>query len=62
MADKKLREFSYSPGYSDMRGAYHREFLKKNEKGEWVFVSEDCESINDPTIITTYGVSLEAVT
>ena len=55
-----LREFRYSPGYSDMRGARHEERLVKNENGTWTVVCRDRECHNEPTILTTYEVSPEA--
>lgn len=57
----KLRECSYSPGYGDMRGEIHSEVLKKNEEGNWQIVCRDRESLNRPTLITTYDVSEEAL-
>ncbi|MCR4656181.1 MAG: hypothetical protein K5770_08140 [Lachnospiraceae bacterium] len=56
-----LKEFEYSPGYSDMRGACHYESLRKNDKGEWVIISRDREDIANPTIVTTYAVSTESL-
>ncbi|MBQ7161446.1 MAG: hypothetical protein IJR90_07040 [Clostridia bacterium] len=49
-----LREFSYSPGYSDMRGAYHEQTLKKDESGRWVIICSDREYYNAPTVVKTY--------
>ncbi len=56
----KLREFRYSPGYSDMRGASHSERLKKNDQGSWVIVCSDRDSHNSPMISTVYATSPEA--
>ncbi|MBO7612751.1 MAG: hypothetical protein J6S81_02890 [Treponema sp.] len=56
-----LESFSYHPGYSDMDGAYHHEYLKKNEDGTWVIESNDRSEIGEPTIVTTYAVSSDAV-
>ena len=53
----ELREFSYYPGYSDMRGAYHYSSLKKDENGKWVIISSDRKSFDDALIVTTYAVS-----
>lgn len=53
----KLKSFSYSPGYSDMRGAYHRDSLEKNDDGKWVFISRKRECHSEPTAVTTYSVS-----
>ena len=55
-----LREFRYSPGYSDMRGARHEERLLKNEDGLWTVVCSDRECHNEPTVLTTYEVTAEA--
>ena len=55
----RLRECSYSPGYGDMRGEIHSEVLRKDENGKWQIISRDRESLNDPTVITTYAVTEE---
>ena len=54
-----LSEFTYSPGYSDMRGARHCERLAKDADGAWTLVCEDRESFDAPTVVTTYAVSAE---
>ena len=56
-----LYSFSYRPGYSDMNGAYHSEYLKKNEAGTWIIESNDREEIGEPTIVTTYAVDTAAL-
>lgn len=56
-----LKAYSYSPGYSDMRGAYHYLRLAQNKEGEWRIISEDREYYNAPTVITEYEVSKEDV-
>ncbi|MCR5322237.1 MAG: hypothetical protein K6E85_02985 [Lachnospiraceae bacterium] len=56
-----LIEFRYSPGYSDMNGASHSESLKKDENGKWLMTCRDCEEIGEPTLVTVYSVSDEAV-
>ena len=56
----KLMSFSYSPGYSDMMGAYHRDSLEKNDDGKWVFVCSNRECHSDPTAVATYSVSQES--
>lgn len=53
----ELVSFRYHPGYSDMRGGYHDESLEKNDNGDWVIVSTNQESLDAPTIVTTYAVS-----
>ena len=55
----ELDSFSYSPGYSDMRGASHRDTLEKNDAGEWVIVSRNREYHSAPFIVTTYAVDQE---
>lgn len=57
----ELKSFSYSPGYSDMAGACHYEDLQKDENGNWVIVSRNRESFDEPTIVTTYAVSEDAL-
>ncbi|MBR4462684.1 MAG: hypothetical protein IKS51_08910 [Erysipelotrichaceae bacterium] len=59
MKEIKLQKFTYSPGYSDMRGARHQEILHKNENGEWTITSEDCDCFSDPVRVTGYAVSAE---
>ena len=58
-AAAELKEFSYSPGYSDMNGAYHNDKLKKNENGEWIIESRNRDSFEEPEKVTTYAVSDE---
>lgn len=53
----KLVSFSYSPGYSDMEGAYHFDTLEKNGEGNWVVVLRDRDSIEEPLCVTTCSVS-----
>ena len=53
--------FSYSPGYSDMDGARHREDLEKDASGKWIITKEDRSSFEDPTIVTKYEVPDEEV-
>ena len=55
----KLASFSYSPGYSDMRGAYHRDSLERSDDGEWIFVSRSREYHSAPVIVSTYAVDKE---
>ena len=55
-----LLEFAYSPGYGDMNGASHYEKLCRNDAGEWIVVSRNRESLDEPMIETTYAVSAEA--
>ena len=59
--DAVLKEFYYSPGYSDMRGGSHREYLRKDEDGKWKIITEDRESFNKPTKVTVYAADEEAV-
>lgn len=56
---KVLSEFSYSPGYSDMRGARHGECLKK-DGGAWVIETADRDHFGAPTVVTKYAVADEA--
>ena len=55
-----LRSFSYSPGYCDMTGESHCTELKKNDDGEWVFISRDRDCHSDPFTVMTYSVSTES--
>ena len=55
-----LLEFAYSPGYGDMNGASHYEKLCRNDGGEWIIISRNRESFDEPLIETTYAVSAEA--
>ena len=57
----ELLEFRFSPGYGDMAGGYHNEDLSRDENGQWVIVSKDRTVFSDPTTVTTYAVSEEAV-
>lgn len=57
----KLKRFSYSPGYSDMRGAAHRMSLRRDPTGRWVLECRDRIVHNEPTTVTTYEVSDAAV-
>ena len=61
MNQRRLRECDYSPGYGDMRGEIHSEVLRKNNNGKWQIVRRDRESLNNPTIVTTFAVSEEAL-
>ena len=56
-----LDNFSYRPGYSDMDGAYHHEYLKQDEAGNWIIESNDRKEIGEPTIVTTYVVDTAAL-
>lgn len=56
---KELKDFRYSPGYCDMRGASHREVMKPDEKGVWTITSRDKEIWSDPMTVTVYEVSEE---
>ena len=56
-----LIKFSYSPGYSDMRGARHCESLQKNADGAWVVVCSDREHFGAPTVTATYEAKEEDV-
>ena len=60
MKDKKLIEMFYSPGYSDMRGAFHREELAKGGDGEWVVTCRDREHFGAPEVVTVYAVEPDA--
>jgi hypothetical protein len=53
----RLVSFSYSPGYSDMEGAFHRDTLEKNGEGNWVVVCRERGSIDEPECVTTCSVS-----
>lgn len=53
----KLVSFSYSPGYSDLEGAYHCDTLERNGEGNWVIICRDCDSIEEPVCVTTCSVS-----
>ena len=57
----KLIGFNHHPGYSDMDGGYHNESLERNDAGEWVIVSYDRDSYDEPTRITTYAVNEDNV-
>lgn len=57
----ELNSFSYSPGYSDMRGAYHRDSLEKNDAGEWFFITRNRECHSDPVIVNTYSADQKKV-
>ncbi len=59
MKECRFKEFRYSPGYSDMRGARHHEELKKDENGAWIIVCYDREDFQEPEKVTTYAVSEE---
>lgn len=55
-----LQGCTYSPGYSDMRGAAHSMELEKEETG-WVMICRDREYYSAPTKVAVYRVSVEAV-
>ncbi|MBR4394873.1 MAG: hypothetical protein IKT01_00550 [Eubacteriaceae bacterium] len=57
----ELLELRFSPGYGDMAGGYHNEDLCRNENGQWVMICKDRTVFSDPTTVTTYAVSEEAV-
>ena len=57
----ELMEFNYYPGYSDMDGGYHYEVLKKNDDGEWIFESDNQNSLDDPLTTTIYAVTNDDV-
>ena len=54
-----LSSFRYSPGYSDMSGGCHNSELKRNDDGNFVFVTRDREWHNEPLTVKTYTVSSE---
>ncbi|MBQ7474761.1 MAG: hypothetical protein IJS78_02445 [Clostridia bacterium] len=55
----KLREFRYSPGYCDMRGASRSETLRKNGAGEWEITTRRREVWDEPTAVSSYAVTAE---
>ena len=61
MKDIKIYRVSYSPGYGDMLGGYHKSTLKKDKDGNWICVCTDRNVHNEPDVVTTYRVSPEAV-
>ena len=60
-ADSELIEFNFHPGYGDMSGEYHNEYLHKNDAGEWTIECRDSRSFAEPTVVTEYAVSADAV-
>ncbi|MBR6321973.1 MAG: hypothetical protein IKR59_03805 [Lachnospiraceae bacterium] len=54
-------EMDYTPGYGDMNGASHREYLDQDKEGKWTIVSNDREDFESPWTVTTYAVSDEAL-
>ena len=61
MEEIKINEISYSPGYGDMLGGYHRVILSKDEDGNWTYVSSDREDRNVPAVTAVYSADSEAV-
>lgn len=61
LKDIRILSISYSPGYGDMRGQYHKSALRKDENGSWTYVCSDREDHNSPTVTAVYGVSDEAL-
>ncbi len=57
----RIERICYSPGYGDMRGGYHEVVLKKDDDGNWTYVTSDRETHDQPTVTATYAVSKEAV-
>ena len=56
MKELRIRSISYTPGYSDMRGALHEAALKKNMDGKWIYVCRDREDFSSAMVSTVYGV------
>lgn len=56
-----LLEMDYTPGYGDMNGESHREYLDQDKEGKWTIVSRDRDDHESPWTITTYAVSDEAL-
>ena len=52
----KLLGFSYSPGYSDMRGGSHSVSLVQDKDGVWTMTCRDRESYGSPTSVAVYSV------
>ena len=61
MKEIKIISVSYCPGYGDMRGEYHEMSLRKDKEGNWNYISSDRAFYSEPTVITTYSASEEAV-
>ena len=61
MKEIKISRVSFSPGYGDMLGAYHGCELRKEKDGRWICVCRDREAHCEPTVVTVYCVSDEAV-
>ncbi len=57
----KVQRISYSPGYGDMLGGGHSVSLRKDNEGNWNYISRDQEDHTSPTVTTVYAVSGEAV-
>ena len=61
MKEIKINSVSFSPGYGDMLGGYHKSTLRKDKDGGWIYVCSDRETHDRPAITTVYAVSDEAV-
>ena len=60
-AGTALCEFTFSPGYCDMLGAYHCQTLKKTPEGGWVIECRDREEHSSPEVVATYPADAEKV-
>ena len=52
--------FQYHPGYNDMNGGYHYQFLA-SKNGEWFIECYDQEMIGEPEVTIVYSVSEDDV-
>lgn len=55
-----LVSFQYHPGYNDMNGGYHYQFLA-SKNGEWFLECCDQEMIGEPEVTIIYSVSEDDV-
>lgn len=55
-----LVSFQYHPGYNDMNGGYHYQFLA-SKNGEWLIECRDQEMIGEPEVTIIYSVSEDEV-
>ena len=61
MKQIKLYRVSFSPGYGDMLGGYHKSTLRRDKDGNWTYVCTDRETHDRPTVTAVYAVSTEAI-
>ena len=58
---KRLERIIYSPGYCDMRGAFHQIVVKKNSEGKWIYESADKEEFSSPTKTVSQEIDRDKV-